>query len=79
MWARVVSHTYYGPDTVIQLALDSEPGTVVKARTFAHDFPTEGKLVELFVCGPVVAYPRAAQANGRPPADKAIAEPGSHT
>ncbi|HEY2631949.1 MAG TPA: ABC transporter ATP-binding protein [Solirubrobacteraceae bacterium] len=63
--ARVVDHTYYGPDTVIQVALTAEPGTVVKARTFAHDIPAPGELVVLRVHKPVVSYPRLTHANGR--------------
>lgn len=55
--ARVIGHTYYGPDTVILLALESEPDTIVKARTFAHDMPPTGELLDLTVRGPVVVYP----------------------
>ncbi len=55
--ARVIGHTYYGPDTVILLALESEPDTIVKTRTFAHDIPAIGELVDLTVSGTVVVYP----------------------
>jgi iron(III) transport system ATP-binding protein len=62
--ARVVDHVYYGPDTVIRSALESDPSTIVKTRTFVHDVPAAGELVGLSVHGHVVVYPPAAQANG---------------
>ncbi|HEX5307911.1 MAG TPA: ABC transporter ATP-binding protein [Solirubrobacteraceae bacterium] len=65
--ARVLDHTYYGPDTVIRSALESDPSTIVKARTFSEGIPAAGELVALRVCGPVVAYPRPA----RPTAQRA--------
>ncbi len=61
--ARVTDQVYYGPDTVIKFALESDPSTTVKTRTFAHDAPAEGELVDLVVRGPVVVYPPAAQAS----------------
>ena len=61
--ARVIGHTYNGPDTVIHLALESDPETIVRARTFAHDIPETGELVDLIVRGPVVAYPPRVQAH----------------
>jgi iron(III) transport system ATP-binding protein len=60
--ARVVDHTYNGPDTVIRLALESDPKTIVKTRTFAHDIPETGELVDLKVHGPVVVYSPRNQA-----------------
>jgi iron(III) transport system ATP-binding protein len=62
--ARVIDQVYYGPDTVIRLALESDPGTVVKTRTFIHNVPAAGEIVGLIVNGPVVVYPPLAQANG---------------
>jgi hypothetical protein len=56
--AKVIGHTYYGPDTVIRLALESDPATIVKTKTFAHDIPTAGELVELTVQGPVIVFPQ---------------------
>jgi iron(III) transport system ATP-binding protein len=56
--ARVVGHTYYGADAVILLALEPEPATIVKTRTFSHDIPDNGELMDLTVCGPVEVYPR---------------------
>lgn len=58
--ARVIDHTYYGPDTVLQLALESDPNAIVKARTFSEEIPAVGELVALTVRGPVVVYPRQA-------------------
>ncbi len=63
--ARVIDQVYYGPDTVIRFALESDPSTIVKTRTFIHDPPATGELVGLIVRGPVVVYPPSAQANGR--------------
>lgn len=76
--ARVVDHVYYGPDTVIHLALQSDPGTVVKTRTFSHEVPATDELVELLVRGPVVAYSRAAQSNGRPVPGETLTPRRSH-
>jgi len=59
--ARVVDHTYYGPDTVIRLALESDPDTIVKTKTFADDVPKAGERVELTVHGAVVTYPLEKQ------------------
>lgn len=59
--ARVIGHTYNGPDTVIRLALESDPQTIVRTRTFAHDVPQTGGLVDLSVYGPVVVYPPRTQ------------------
>jgi iron(III) transport system ATP-binding protein len=70
--ATVLDHTYYGPDAVLRLALESDPTTIVKARMFAHSLPGVGELVALTVRGPVVVYPSAEQ-NG---AD-ALAEPAA--
>jgi iron(III) transport system ATP-binding protein len=61
--ARVIDHTYYGPDTVIRLALESDPTAIVKARTFAERVPAAGELVALAVRGPVVVYPRQMSHN----------------
>jgi iron(III) transport system ATP-binding protein len=62
---RVVDQVYYGPDAVIRFALESDPSTIVRTRTFIHDIPAMGELVGLTVRGPVVVYPPSAQANGR--------------
>jgi iron(III) transport system ATP-binding protein len=63
--ARVIDRAYYGPDTVVRFALESDPSTIVKTRTFLHETPPAGELVGLAVRGPVVAYQPGAQANGR--------------
>jgi iron(III) transport system ATP-binding protein len=77
--ARVIDQAYYGPDTVIRLALESDPGTIVKARTFTHDTPAAGDLVGLIVRGPVVVYPPTAQANGQLAATETSIRSGSRT
>jgi iron(III) transport system ATP-binding protein len=55
--ARVVGHTYFGPDTVVQLALGEAGVPTITARSFDHDLPDVGEAVSLVVVGPVVAYP----------------------
>jgi hypothetical protein len=70
---------YYGPDTVIRFALESDPSTIVKTRTFTHDPPSAGALVNLVVAGPVVVYPPRVQANGRPAAEGTPMRPRSRT
>ena len=57
--ARIVGYTFFGPETMIQLAIDSQPATLV-ARTLDHDLPPAGELVAVEVEGPVRAYPREA-------------------
>ncbi len=58
--ARVTGRTFYGPDTLLTLALTGHDAVTVKARTFEHDVPEPGELVDLFVAGPVAAFPSAA-------------------
>ena len=54
--ARVVDHAYYGAETVVRLTLLGPSGLTVRARTFAHQIPAPGELVELEVSGPVVVF-----------------------
>jgi iron(III) transport system ATP-binding protein len=63
--ARVLGHTYYGPHTIVRLALDGAPATDVRARTLDQRPPATGELVELTVNGPVVAFPAGRAENGR--------------
>lgn len=58
--AQVIDHAYYGPDTVVRLAVDGSPQLIVKARTFDHEIPATGEAVELAVFGPVVVFPPKA-------------------
>jgi iron(III) transport system ATP-binding protein len=55
--ATVVSHTFYGPHTVLRLELNDAASTILTARTTEHDAPAVGELVDLVVVGPIVAYP----------------------
>ncbi len=55
--ARVVDHTYYGPDTVVRVSLRDPSRMIVNARTFDREIPEVGELVELTVLGPVVVFP----------------------
>jgi iron(III) transport system ATP-binding protein len=57
--AEVVGRSYFGPDTVVRLALADGSGTEVVSRTFDHDLPGEGELVECVVQGRVAVYPAA--------------------
>jgi iron(III) transport system ATP-binding protein len=54
--AKVVGHTYYGPDTVVRLELADGSSTPVTARTFDEP-PAIGNLVGLAVAGPATVYP----------------------
>jgi len=58
--AKVTDHAFYGPDTVVGLSLEGAAQIHVKARTFDHEIPAVGELVELVVIGPVVVFPRRA-------------------
>lgn len=55
--ASVVGHSFYGPETVVQLTLDDGSETPVVARTFDRDVPAVDERVGLEVAGPVVVYP----------------------
>ncbi len=57
--AEVVGHTYQGADTLVQALLDDGARTPVAARTFEHELPAAGELVEVAVSGTVVVYPPA--------------------
>ncbi len=59
--ATVLDRTYFGPETVLRLALDGVDRPVV-ARTHSHGAPEAGDVVSLEVAGPVVVFatrPRA--------------------
>jgi iron(III) transport system ATP-binding protein len=53
--AQVTGRSYYGPDTVVQLALDGTDHAVV-AKRFSHDAPEVGDVVKLAVAGAVMVY-----------------------
>lgn len=55
--AKVMGHQYYGPDAVLQLALDDSPHVPILTRTFAYEAPDDGELVRLEVGGAVAVYP----------------------
>jgi iron(III) transport system ATP-binding protein len=55
--ATVLDRTYFGPDTLLRLALERPGDFIVVARTFSHDAPEVGERVVLTVSGPVVTYP----------------------
>jgi iron(III) transport system ATP-binding protein len=56
--ATVSAHTFYGPDSVLQLQLDGVPEPI-SARVLGHDAPAPGERVQLTVTGEVMAYPRS--------------------
>jgi iron(III) transport system ATP-binding protein len=70
VFASVIDHTCYGPDTVLRLALSDAPEKIVKARTLERDIPAPGAQVELRVDGPVIVYP-ASHARPAPLAETA--------
>ena len=57
--ARVVSHSFYGPETVVRLQLAGEPGMLVTARVLGAAIDGVGDEVTLVVDGPVTVYPQA--------------------
>jgi iron(III) transport system ATP-binding protein len=63
--ATVIDYAYYGPDTVVRLALEAAPQPIVKARTFDRDVPDVGESVDLVVRGPVAAFPPETPPGGR--------------
>jgi iron(III) transport system ATP-binding protein len=54
--ATVSARTFFGPDSVVRLALDGMP-SVISARVLGHDVPRPGERVEVGVIGAVMAYP----------------------
>jgi iron(III) transport system ATP-binding protein len=55
--ARVLGHTFYGPETVLRLELADGSGTAVTARTFDGAGTRTGDTVTLRVDSPVAVYP----------------------
>jgi iron(III) transport system ATP-binding protein len=55
--ATVLTHSSYGPDTVVTVALREGAGETIAARTFDRDLPAVGQVVHVSVAGPVVTYP----------------------
>lgn len=56
--AVVTGSRYYGPDTVVELAVrPGEAPIALKARTLGYAVPAAGDAVRLTVIGAVVAYP----------------------
>ncbi len=60
--AKVVGHSYFGPDTVVQLELDDGARTPVFARSFDEEVPLVGEIVEVSVAGAVAIYPEQGPA-----------------
>jgi iron(III) transport system ATP-binding protein len=66
--AHVLDSTYYGPQTVVRLALDGLGQTVVRARTIDQDVPAPGEPVDLVVSGDVAVFPASGPAFAEPAA-----------
>jgi iron(III) transport system ATP-binding protein len=60
--ATVTGRTYYGSSTLVKLDLPGGPADAVTATVFSHEAPEVGASIELAVSGPVVVYPRSADA-----------------
>ena len=58
--ARVTGQRYFGPDTVVQLALEGDSSLSFDARTFDSAVPELGEVVTVEVDGPVATYPARA-------------------
>jgi iron(III) transport system ATP-binding protein len=54
--ARVVGHSFYGPETVVRLELADGTATPLTARMFDDIVLTAGEAVTLVVDGPVMVY-----------------------
>ena len=55
--AEVVDHVYYGPETVVRLVLGDGSGIPILAKTFDHEVPSAGVVVNIAVSGPVAVFP----------------------
>jgi iron(III) transport system ATP-binding protein len=64
--AKVLSHSNYGPDTVVTAALEEGAHDTIAARTFERDLPAVGEVVHVSVAGPVVTYPELPTATAEP-------------
>jgi iron(III) transport system ATP-binding protein len=64
--ARVLDSTYYGPQTVVRLALDAPGRPVVRARTLDQEVPAPGDPVDLVVSGDVAVFPASGSAFAEP-------------
>jgi iron(III) transport system ATP-binding protein len=58
--AKVISSTFYGPATLVELELDDVSETITARVLRGHDVPVPGSSVELRVIGPVVGYPASS-------------------
>jgi len=54
--ARVIDCTFYGPDTVVALALEAAAQPAIRARTFDQEIPAAGELIVLSVAGSVIGF-----------------------
>ena len=68
--ARVIEHTYYGPDTVLRMSLQGPSQITLNTRTFDREIPEVGELVALTVIGPVVVFSAPAGKTREPFADE---------
>jgi iron(III) transport system ATP-binding protein len=64
--AKVVGLTFYGPDTVVELALDGAAEAITARVLGGHDAPSIGTSTELGVHGAVMAYRKSAGSNPNP-------------
>lgn len=64
--AQVLDSAYYGPQTVVLLALDTPGRPVVRARTMDQDVPAPGDPVDLVVSGDVAVFPASGSAFAEP-------------
>jgi iron(III) transport system ATP-binding protein len=72
--AKVVGVTFYGPDTVVELALDAVASTIFARVLRGHDVPRAGAPVGLRVVGGVMAYPAGDVAGAAAPAEARVGE-----
>ncbi len=70
--AKVISSTFYGPDTVVELELDDVSETITARVLRGHDVPVPGSSVELGVVGPVMGYPASSASPAPMPGDECV-------
>ncbi len=70
--AKVISSTFYGPDTVVELELDDVSGPITARVLRGHDLPVPGSWVELVVVGPVMGYPASAPSGAPTSGDECV-------
>jgi iron(III) transport system ATP-binding protein len=73
--AQVISSTFYGPDTALELRIEGAPRPIIARALRGHDVPAPGSWVDLAVLGPVMGYPSSAATGSPASGDECVGRP----